>query len=368
MGFIRFISISIARIFEVMIIGIVLAGCNSTSELLRETTITGSNNIDYSIIYYIHADSDYLYHDSNGDPIVGNSRVLNTAHEVAKEAKTGEVYIFYQRPVMKLLGLFPRKSSQLYQYINGQLTGVVLYRHSNKSEDFLTTESLLFEQYRNQFISDDQRIHFLYFGHEIPMGDGRKYHRTLPDIEVNIASFTTGIKNFLVGDEHKFDLIVLSTCNNGSPYMAEQLMPITNTVIASPQNLHLSHIDTGSLIDLEKNSEISSLQIAHSMAEKTYNRLESEILTAVTLAVYDYDVIRGYREGLQSFRSSFENLDYAPFYADNIDCKEVKIFDSELFSKGVDTWFKSARFGRSTLVDFHSGWGCRPIIQNRRSE
>lgn len=362
------VSVSKAWIFKVIIIGFVLSGCSSTSELFREASMDETLDADYSIIYYIHADSDYLYHDSNGEPVRGNSKVLKTAIEVAEGAKSGEVFIFYQRPERRFLGLFPRRSSRLYHYSNGELTGRVGYRHSNKSEDFLTSEAQLYHQYRIHSWNIDQEIHFLYFGHEIPLEDGKKYHRTLPDIEVNIESFTKGIQKFLPGDEQRFDLVVLSTCNNGSPAMAEYLMPISNTVIASPQNLHLSHIDSGSLSYLESNPEISSLQLARSAAEKTYNRLEAEILTAITLTVYDFEVVREYRDELQIFKELYENLETKPFYADNVDCNEVEFFDSERFSKGLTTWYKSARFGRRSLTATHSGWGCRPLIQNRRDE
>lgn len=361
-------SVAIFRIFKLMIVGIAISGCSSTSELLRETSTDDSIDPDYSIIYYIHADSDYLYHDSNGKRVVGNSKVLNTAHTVAKGAESGEVFIFYQRPVKKILGLFPRKSSQFYHYKNGQLTAVVLYRHTDKSEDFLTTESQIYDQYVNQSPRNNQKSHFLYFGHEIPLKDGKKYHRTVPDIDVNISSFTKGIESFLTSEDHRYNLIVLSTCNNGSPTMAENLMPISDTVIASPQNLHLSHIDTGSLNELEGNPDLSSLHLARSMAEKTFNRLESEILTAITLTVYDFDAVREYGTELRAFKSRYDSLNYEPFYSDNIDCREVEFFDDVRFSNGINTWYKPARFGRRTNVETHSGWGCRPLIQHSSGE
>lgn len=357
-------SVYKARIFIAITIGFALSGCSSTSELLRESAVNETVDADYSIIYYIHADSDYLYHNSNGDPIRGNAKVLQTAYEVAEGAKSGEVFIFYQRPEKKLLGLFPRRSSQFYHYVNGELTGRVTYRHSNKSEDFLTTEAQLYQQYRNPSRINDQDIHFLYFGHEIPLEDGKKYHQTLSEIDVNMESFSRGMQKFLAGDEQRFDLLVLSTCNNGSPVMAQNLMPISDTVLASPQNLHLSHIDSGSLGYMESTPEISSLELAQTMAEKTYTRLESEIMTAITLTVYDFNVVRNYREELQTFVTSYENLDPKPFYTDNHDCNQVDFFNDEQFSKGIFTRYKPARFGRKSLTTTHSGWGCKPLIQD----
>jgi len=349
-------------IFKALIIGFVLSGCSSTSDLLRDSSMDESAVGDYSIIYYIHADSDYLYHDANGEPVQENNLVLETAFEVAEGAKSGEVFIFYQRPERKLFGLFPRRSSRFYHYSNGILTGRVDYRHSEKKEDFLTTEALLYHQYRIHPQNNAQRTHFLYFGHEIPIDDGKKYHRTLPNIEVNVESFSKGLKKFLGGDGQRFDLVVLSTCNNGSAIVAEHLLMITDVLLASPQNLHLSHIDSGSLRLLELELRVSAAELTQVMADQTYQRLDSQILTAITLTMYDMEVVRQYEEGLQRFTGLYENLNTKKYYSDNIDCNEVDFFDEELFSKGVMTWYKPARFGRRTLTTKHSGWGCRPLI------
>tara|TARA_R100001143_G_scaffold4167_1_gene7001 strand:+ start:28610 stop:29698 length:1089 start_codon:yes stop_codon:yes gene_type:complete len=347
-----------------VLMGLILSGCKSTSELLKQSPEVETLDADYSIIYYIHADSDYLYHESDGTPIRGNSLVLKSAHKVAERAKSGEVFIYYQQPERKFLGLFPRRSSQLYHYLNGKLINLVEYRHSNKSENFLDTEVLLYHQYRIQSGNNDQDLHFLYFGHEIPLEDGKKYHHTLPDIEVNIETLSAGMQKFLSGAHQRFDLVVLSTCNNGSPAMAASLLPITNTMIASPQNLHLSHIDSGNLSLLEKKPKIPTLQLARSMAKETFNRLESEILTAITLSVYDFEIIREYDEELLGFIEFYNSLDTRQYYSDFIDCNHVENFDSERFRFGVNTWYKPARFGRESLKNSHSGWGCRPLIQN----
>lgn len=356
--------ISNVQLRNIMILGFLISGCSSTSELFRDIILTEPVVVDYTIIYYIHADSDYLYHDSNGVSVIGNSNVLKTAHEVAEGAKSGEVFIFYQRPEKKFMGLFPLKNSQLYYYRSGVLTNVLVYRHSNRIEDFLTTEAQLYHQYSIYSKNEDQRDHFLYFGHEIPLENGKKYHRTLPKMDVNIESFSKGLRKFLAEDGQRFDLVVLSTCNNGTPLMAELLMPISDTVIASPQNLHLSHLDSGSLGYLEEVPEISPTRLAEMMAEKTYNRLESEILTAITITVYDFKKVRGYSDELYTFRRIHSNPENRSLYADNMDCKEMEFFDGKRFSNGIMTWYHPARFGRRTLIETHSGWGCKPLIQN----
>lgn len=319
--------------------------------------------VDYSVIYYIHADADYLYHDAAGNPVRGNSKILVTALRVAEEAKSGEVFVFYQQPEKKFLGLFPRNKSRFYHYTNGELTSHVTYRHADKEEDFLATEARLHAQYRTFLRDEDQRNFFLYFGHEIPDGDGKKYHRTLPDIAVNTGSFSVGIQKFLVADKQRFNLVVLSTCNNGTPVMAEHLMPFTNLMLASPQNLHLSHIDSESMGLMETKPEISSIQVADSMSERTYQRLEKEVQTTITLTVYDFGIVQQYKNKLHDFTTTYNSLDHMQYMPDNVDCKQVEFFDGDTFRKGLNRWYKPARFGRRSVTSDHSGWGCKPLIQ-----
>lgn len=356
-------SVSKILIWPAIIMSGILAGCSSTSELFREDPIDESDSVDYSVIYYIHADSDYLYHDANGDPVRDNSKVLQTAQSVAEELESGEVFIFYQQPEKKFLGLFPRKKSRLYHYRSGELTSRVNYRHSDKDEDFLATEARLYDQYRTHSRVADQRNYFLYFGHEIPDDDGNKYHRTNPDIAVNTDSFSAGIQKFLGTAELRFNLVVLSTCNNGTPEMAEKLMPFSDTLLASPQNLHLSHIDSENLDLLESDPGITTAELAHSMADQTYRRLDEEIETVITITVYDFEIVEEYKKELQAFSRRYGALDTRSYYSDNVDCKRVDFFDDDTFGKGVKTWYEPARFGRQSSTATHSGWGCRPLLE-----
>lgn len=357
-------SASKTLIWPVLIMVFYLMGCSSTSELLSDDPVDKTESIDYSVIYYIHADSDYLFHDAAGEPVRGNRKVLESAHSVAKNAKSGEVFIFYQRPERKFMGLFPRRSSRLYHYTNGKLTGEMKYRHADKSEDFLTTEARLFNHYRNHSREGITQNYLLYFGHEIPEERGAKYHRTLPGIEVNTGSFAAGAQKFLGNDDGRFDLILLSTCNNGTPEMAEHLMDISDLLLASPQNLHLSHIDSESFSMLETDPGITPKQLADSLAEQTYRRLSSEIQTAITLSVYDFETVQLHRNTLHDFTASYQQLGRLNPFSDNVDCKQLPFFDDDVLSKGVKTWYKPARFGRRASTDSHSGWGCRPTIES----
>lgn len=348
-----------------IILTALFAGCSSTHEMTKNDFAGQSNAIEYSVIYYIHADAGYLYHDSDGQPVRANSRVLDTALKIAENARSGEVFIFYQRPEKKFLGLFPQKKSRFFHYTHGQKSTEVKYRHSDKKEPFLTTEAQLYNQYRNHIPEEDRQHYLLYFGHEIPNDKGTNYHRTLPDIEVNTASFADGIRQFLITDDQKFDLVVLSTCNNGTPAMASHLVDFTDHLLASPQNLHLSHIDTEHLGLLESIPEFSSRQIAHSLADDTFRRLEDEIQTTITLVEYNLESVREYINELYDLTTAYEDTARLNPYHDNVDCAQFPFFDAEKYTSGIETWYKPAKFGRRAADStMHSGWGCKPLYES----
>ncbi len=354
-------SISKILIWLFLIMVFIISGCSHTSELYRGESPDVKEPVDYSIIYYIHADSDYLYHDATGKPIQGNSKALDTALKVAEKAKSGEVFVFHQHPESRFLELFPQKRSRLYHYINGQLASHIKYRHFDKSENFLTTEARLYNQYRTYSEGKNRRNYFLYYGHEIPDNNGEKYHKTLPDITVNTGTFSEGIQNFLVLDKQRFDLVVLSTCNNGTPVMVQNLMPFSDILLASPKNLHLSHINSESMYLLEDDPKISSLELADSIADQTYQRLESETQTAITITLYNFKMMREHINEIHAFSTSYNRLEDKQYYSENIDCNQFEFFDDDFFKKGLKTWYKPARFGKRPNTSSHSGWGCKPI-------
>lgn len=343
----------------IFLIPLIFTGCSHTTELSGEYLQDHNMDVNYSVSYYIHADSDYLYHTPDGNAVRENSEVLETAFDVGEAAHSGEVFIFYQRSERKFLGLFPRKRSRFFHYKNGQLINRVKYRHPDKKEAFLATEAQLMKQYRGENRTKDHQNYFLYYGHEIPTGKGKGYHRSLSGIDVNTGSFAKGIQNFLT-DKDRFDLVVLSTCNNGTPAMAELLIPFTDAMLASPQNLHLSHIDTDSMSLLEMEPEISPLQLGHSMAEQTFQRLEATVQTTITLALYDFEEVRDYINTLSLIIAANKTTDGSVQFQDNVDCAEVHSINPGAYRQGVEAWYKPARFGRKTGQNTHSGWGCKP--------
>ncbi|MEX2351349.1 MAG: hypothetical protein WD529_02840 [Balneolaceae bacterium] len=348
---------------SILAISIGLISCSHISEQIQVSDFDESIHVDYSLIYYIHSDSDYLYHTPDGIQIRDNSKVLETAFDVAESARSGEVFIYYQRPEKRLLGLFPQNNSRLYIYKKGKLINEVNFRHTDRKETFLTTEAQLIHQYRARNLNDDHQLFFFYFGHEIPLINGKGYHHSLPGIDVNTISFAKGIQNFLVTDQERFELVVLSTCSNGTPTMALHLSPFTNVMLASPQNLHLSHIKSDSLTLLETEYDITTHQLGHSIAEYTFERLEETVHTSITLALYDLYEVQSYIHTLDSLTSVDIESDQNLQLNENVDCAEIYPLDSEYYRQGVESWYRSARFGRQSGLVVHSGWGCKPVLE-----
>jgi hypothetical protein len=114
---------------------------------------------------------------------------------------------------------------------------------------------------------------------------------------------------------------------------------------------------------LESDPDTTPKQIARSMAEQTYQRLDTTIHTTITLALYDMEEIRPYIHTLSSLTSVNSVTNRSMQIQDNMDCAKVYPFEPGAYRQGVETWFKPARFGRQTGQSTHSGWGCKPGVE-----
>jgi len=336
-----------------------VAGCSSVKTVHKHTAETSGANIDYRVITYIHGDSDYLFHDESSRPVQADENALQKVQNSAQKAKNGEYFIFHQQEKKKTLWLFPRRNSKLYHYKNGELVNQISYRSKPASESFFQTETKLFHDITNQQSLELNRTVFLYYGHEIPLYSGKSYHSTRPEVNVNTASFAGGIREFLSGDD-RFDLVALSTCNNGSPAMIHHLQDVSDVVLASPQNLHLSHLDTESISLLETDPDVSTMKLADSIAENTFDRLTETIHTAVTISVFDMEKMKSEIDDLYRQTEEFVDRENPNLNRENIDCSKLPFFDSKQID-GVLTYFQPAMFGRNVGDSKHSGLGCKGL-------
>lgn len=316
----------------------------------------------YRLIYLIHGDANYLYHSRSGQSLQADRQVLAEARRVGRQARHGEVFIFHQRPERKVLWLFPRKDRQFIHYRNGRLAGETRYSPlEGTSPAAFAAEAALYRQHAAPPARDSVRTIILYFGHEIPERRSQSYHASRPEAPLHTPRFAAGLRSFLDGSTEAFDLAVLSTCNNGTPTMIRALTPHARHVLASPQNLHLSHIDTAPLSRLLEQEKAGTAAIADSLAAATYRRLSSFLHTAVTLSVYDTRQTHRYLPPMaRPYKRHLSGLTAEAMLEDNRDCTSLPFFDLPEGKTGVDVWYRPPQFGIKTAADTsHSGWGCK---------
>ncbi|MCH8558550.1 MAG: hypothetical protein LAT84_12040 [Balneolia bacterium] len=330
----------------------IIQSCGIAEELMQDEEDQPSESPAYTLIYYIHGDSDYLFHDSAGNNLQADEQILAEAKMLAEMAQTGEVFIFHQgrKPV------FGSVSGKMYHFRFGERAGEQRYSPLASDDGFLGAESDLFRLHKSAVKGDEHRSFFLFFGHEIPAVPAGSYHATHEGIEVGISTFASGLSRFM-SDENRFELILLSSCSNGEPAMAEALQPLARNLIASPQNLHLSYLRPLPFILLEPKPDIAAETLAQRIAEVSFNELSRSIQTTVTVSLYELDATASY---ISSFTETVHNSAAAgssPPSFDKTDCGRMPLFEHDLYTNGVRTWYRPSRFGRPS-EGTHSGWGC----------
>ena len=150
---------------------------------------------------------------------------------------------------------------------------------------------------------------FLYFGHTIPEFGGAGYDASYKDRTFTVDDVADGLKS-ITGDSTKVDLVVLSTCYSGTPRTIAAIAPYARYVIASPDNLHLSYFDLSPLERLDvglRDGDVSGF--ANTFAQHAFDRLAEDIQTAVTVAVYDVDRVRGFLHSVDdTYDLSFDRI------------------------------------------------------------
>lgn len=327
-----------------------LIGCSSANETLRKQEEDSSKaKIEYSIIYMIHGDSNYLFHEK-GEKYQADDEVVKEAISAARKATNGEVFIFHQKPERKAGLFFPKKDRVLYHFRNGRLISETKY--SPKGGGFKKEEALL----GDKASSTSKRTFLAYFGHEIPLKEGQGYHNSQKNEPFNIPVFINGLKEI----DRNFDMIALSVCNGGNPYLINELSGITNAVVASPQNLHLSHLSTTTFNLLEEHPNISSVDLADSIATESFRNLASFVETEITVATYSMKEVKKYSSSLSRlYEREISKTSEEDLQGDNQDCKNIQNYTSVFRNNGIKAYYISSSFGRNSSKKEHSGWGCK---------
>lgn len=269
-----------------------LAACSAGNRMTDNPGVKEPTGAEYSLIFVIHGDAGYLYHDAGGKAVKADQRALKKAKAVGKSNSNAEVFIFHQRPVSHLLHLFPRKESRLYYFNTGKKVADEAY-FSRRSESSFLAEAGLYHRYTSH--KQKTGRFFLYYGHEIPDSNGEAYHASIPDAHFSIDSLALGIERFnRTGQDRtsQFDLTVLSTCSNGSPAIASRLSSQTRLLVASPEVLHLSYMDSRALLNLSGSNTAAMDSLAHHFAKNAFENLIRKVYTPVSIFLYDTELVK----------------------------------------------------------------------------
>ena len=347
--------------FALLIVGV--SSCSSNQPMQREARQAVEDMFAprYSIVFVIHGDGDYLYHDANGGEHNANEEALAGARRVALQNPHAEVFIFHQQPSTHFLFFFPRHDGEFSYYQNGRLIITESYWRDMEGSH-LNSELQLYHDFHVKTPADGVRM-FLYYGHEIPEFDGTGYDASRSDRKFTVQDLATGLERF--NDQSaKFDLLVLSTCFGGTPYTIATLGPSARYIIASPDNLHLSYFDAHSLERLDqqlRNDDVSAY--VESFAHHAFDRLTADIQTAVSVAVYDVNRVQGFlrsvREHYGMTLNTLSGNAQSPLVNNSrCDCADLQAYSLTTMSEGVKVFYRPARFGRATKKQAHSGWEC----------
>jgi hypothetical protein len=165
--------------------------------------------------------------------------------------------------------------------------------YSRKDVASYEAEAELIKKFSRSSHRDSKNI-LLYYGHEIPKREKTGYNSSLPERKFGINIFTEGVRqliNSLSPVEMKFDLLVLSTCRNGSYRTVKQLSPFTNYLIASPEDIHLSYLSSESLIKIGEVDFLDVNKFAKDFAEFAFNEMSKITSTEISVSVYDINKI-----------------------------------------------------------------------------
>ncbi|MFO7445474.1 MAG: hypothetical protein R6W90_03870 [Ignavibacteriaceae bacterium] len=319
----------------------------------RVTAQSQSNNpaVENSIIIIIHGDGDYLFHNRKGESFLADQVVLRKALKVSEQLDNAEVFIFHQKKRDFSLLVFPKDDADFYYYKNGKLKEHISF---NRSRFDLSEEADLYKKYS----SGSSKNLLLYYGHEIPLDGGNGYNSSYPGNQFNLSLFSQAMRN--ISDGNTFDLIVLSTCGNGSPSVIKELSPYSEYIIASPDDLHLSYMNPLYLKRLNYYREYNFEDFVVDFARSSFTELKRNIETGSVISAYKTSELSP--EFLENYNDGGAITDSEFTIIENCDCADLDGFNSEEASKGAIVFYNPPSFGKEKYKTEHSGWGCKKSI------
>lgn len=342
---------------------LLLCSCSAGPSVQRETRPAEGSGpaAAYSIVFVIHGDGEYLYHDTSGVEYQANEEALAEAKRIALRNPRAEVFVFHQIPRKHFLFFFPIHDGEFYYYRDGRLIANESYWR-DQGQSPLDPEVTLYRRYHANNQRPSMNL-FLYCGHEIPEFGGAGYDASFPDRPFTVHDLADGLKGF-TGGSARFDLLVLSTCFGSTPYSIGALGPFARYIIASPDNLHLSYFDLRSLERLDLSLQEGDVPaFAKKFAHQSFDRLTRDIQTAVSVAVFDVDRVQDFLRAVhETYDHTLTTLEgetqSSMAMIERCDCADIPAYALPTMNRGVEVLYRPARFGRSKNKENHSGWEC----------
>lgn len=346
-------------------LAVLFAACSSTLPVPREPVKIGGAAPRYSLVFIIHGDGDYLYHNTAGAARRADEDVLARAQAIALRLPNAEVTIFHQIARRHVLFVVPRHDGHAFYYRHGQLVAKTSYWRDQGDSRF-APEARLYGTYAGAESTTVRMV--LYFGHELPELNLEGYDASYPERRVTIGDFAGGLRSF-AGESGKVDLVVLATCFGGSPHTIDTLAPSARTIIASPEDLHLSYFDLEPLVGLGVERDDDDMAaFADNFARHAFDRLSNEVQTAVSVVVYDVNATQAFRASVAGdYDRTLTMANAMPASASHCDCADDTAYARFEMSHGLTVLYRAPRFGRLKNDRHHSGWECWQIGDTHRA-
>ncbi len=339
---------------------VLFSSCTGAHPIQREDRPADGQifSSNYSVIFVIHGDGNYLVHDADGNEYSADEAVLSEAKIIAQLNPKGSTFIFHQRPKRNIFLFFPAENGEFYYYHNGKLAAYEEYWRDQEQSPY-DAELELYRRFHGESQSELLSM-FLYFGHEIPESGGNGYDASYPDRSFTVNDLAGILKEF-TRNTAPFNMVSLATCYGGTPFTVRALAPYAKFIIASPENLHLSYLNFRTLARLDTTALLNGIaSFTKIYAEQAFRNLTKSVQTAVSVTVYDVNRVQAYVDTVHAAYSRALNSsgDRKNAVIDHCDCAEIPEFYRETMSDGVDVYYQPARFGRSKNAAKHSGWEC----------
>lgn len=346
-------------------LAMLFAGCSGTMPPPHDDTVIGGGQTRYSLVFIIHGDGDYLYHNTLGEARRADEDILARAQDVARRLPNAEVTIFHQIARRHVLFVVPRKDGRAFYYRQGKLLGTASYWRDQGDSRF-APETRLYEKFAGGQSPAPVRL-FLYFGHELPELNLEGYDASYPGRRVSIDDLAQGLRTF-TGASGKMDLVVLGTCFGGTPHTIDALAPYARTIVASPGDLHLSYFDLEPLetIDIQP-VDGAVAAFANRFARHAFERLTNEVQTVTSVVVYDVNATNAFRASVAgAYDRTLTMANGMPASANHCDCADDSTYVRPGMGSGLTVLYRAPRFGRMKNDKHHSGWECWHIGEMER--